>query len=66
MTEKDVYFYLDNERRKRGITIKELTARCGISERTWNGYKAKPERMTIGTIFKIERFMMLDKGRRLL
>ena len=66
MVPSDVYHYLDGERRKRGITIKELTARCGISERTWNGYKTKPERMTIGTIFKIERIMMLDKGRRFL
>ena len=69
MDSRDIYFNLDQERRRRGITIKEMAARCGISERTWTGYKAMPGNLTIGTIEKAANVMMIPmielmKGRR--
>lgn len=62
MNSRDIFWNLDYERRKRGYTIKELTARCGISPRTWTGYKAKPDRIPLGVIEKAANVMLLPMG----
>ena len=62
MNSRDIFLNLDFERRKRGYTIKELSTRCGISARTWTGYKMQPEHLPLGVIEKAANVMMIPLG----
>ena len=62
MTSKDIFQTLDFERQKRGFTVLEFSTRCGISPRTWTGYKSKPDRIPLGVIERAANVMILPMG----
>ena len=59
MNAKDIFQTLDFERQKRGYTVREFSTRCGISPRTWTGYKTNPDRIPLGVIEKAANVMIL-------
>lgn len=69
MNSSDIVFNLDTERRRRGWTVKEFAAMCGISERTWTNYSNEPKKIPMGIVEKASRVMQLPdteifKGRK--
>ena len=59
MNSKDIFQTIDFERQKRGYTVREFSTRCGISPRTWAGYRLKPDRIPLGVIEKAANVMII-------
>jgi len=45
MTSKDIYWKIENERKKRGYSEEGFAAECGISDKTWRNYRSDPKKM---------------------
>lgn len=69
MTINDIYWNIDTERRRRGMTSKEFCARIGISTKTWRNYKKDTRPMPFSVLEDAAQLMMMPlneftKGRR--
>ena len=69
MDSNDVFWNIDNERRRRGMTIKEFCYRVGIVPQTYQNYRNHPRTIPSGVIDDIAQMMLiprqeLERGRR--
>ena len=59
MTTADIYWNIDHERQRRGMTRNEFCTRIGISTRTWKNYETNPRPMPTGVIEDAANLMRL-------
>ena len=69
MNSKDIYWNIDAERRRRGMTNKEFCTRIGISTKTWKNYETNARPMPMGVVEDAANLMMIPmqelvRGRR--
>ena len=69
MNSKDIYWNIDAERRRRGMTSKEFCTRIGISTKTWKNYESNSRPMPMGVVEDAANLMMIPmqelvRGRR--
>lgn len=59
MTTQDIFWNIDHERQRRGMTRKEFCTRIGISTRTWKNYELKPRPMPVGVVEDAANLMLI-------
>lgn len=59
MTAHDIFWNIDHERERRGMTRKEFCTRIGISTKTWQNYHNNPRPMPMGVIEDAANLMRL-------
>lgn len=62
MTTHDIFWTIDHERQRRGMTRKEFCTRIGISTKTWKNYETNPRPMPTGIIEDAANLMLIPMG----